>query len=232
MIKKLRIELALARHKNERASKYRVLQAESEVEKYLDLPYTINKDSFIANLSTVSVEKKKLLCIVENKISKLLDKTPDLFQKYNALLSYLYFTFMDEQESNIFSSPHITSPILFNPSDSTATYTLHTEHQSSINYDFRVNMYKRVNPIVVAYNMALIRPNAPHTNTAKYPDKQKIINSLFDYYTKDRTDSNVTSCYKDIDSVVSGINVISDYEMKRFIYLSEPAGSNPNFLTH
>ncbi len=223
MIKKLRIELALASQKDEKVTRYRVLQAESDIEKELDLPYISNKNSFISNLDSVSVEKKKLLYVVENKISRMLDKTPDLFKKYTALWSYLYFTFTDDQESNIFSSPHITSPILFNPSDCISTYTLQlqmNQRNALPSHTTYVNMYKRVNPLVVAHDMALTRPNAPHSNRAVYPDKQKLVNSLFDYYEKS-TAGSVTSAYADVNNPMPGINLISDYEMKRFIYLSE-----------
>ena len=231
MIKKLRIELAL--HRVEKVFKrtprdplfteplYKILQAESEIEKGLDKEYVYNRNSFISKLESVSDERKNLLSIVESKIDKLLDKNPDLFKKYNAVWSYLYFTFTDELESNVFSSPHITSPVLFDPNEDISTYTLFSPNQGRLNHSEYTNTYKRVVLDVAAYNSYPIPANVPHSASKKvYPDKQKFINSLFDYYEKNSS-GNVLSCYKDTPNVISGIKTISDYEMKRFIYLAE-----------
>ncbi|MCI4435783.1 MAG: hypothetical protein JHC33_03085 [Ignisphaera sp.] len=118
--KKVVIELSLY---NRKKKQYVVVQSESQLTEDQINDSIIDHKSFIFYRGNIPFESKKLLSIVYNKVLKAVIKNVSV-ETYNIPLSHVYFCFQAENDEIVFSSPHITSPIIFNPNDTHGTYTL------------------------------------------------------------------------------------------------------------
>lgn len=239
MISNLTIELALSKPPGliERGKDlYRVVQSESSVsQELLDKNVLesamMSTNSFIYKLQFVSLARRKMLRYVELKVLNMIDKNFNKLsdsRMYFIPGSYLYFSFTDEQSVNIFSSPHITSPILFNPNDKESTYTLNTFHRN-MNLSNRIDtlIYKRLTKTVADQDYKQRLMNRARPDAEAHLDRYSISNSLFDYYEKAEYGNDFTSCYADEKSVLSKLFTLSEYETKQFSLISNEK-SNKN----
>ena len=107
MINKLTIELAL-RYRD--CDKYSISSFDYSVTKQeLDIfnNKKDNKSSFLYTLDRVDFETKGMLRLVEYHLLQEIKELENIIQ-YSILNSYSYFSFTDEMDRTIFSSPYIT----------------------------------------------------------------------------------------------------------------------------
>ena len=238
MISNLTIELALSKPPGpieKSKDLYRIIQSEfivSEdlIDKTVLESAMMNIDSFIYKLQYVSLTKRKLLRFVELKLLNMIQKNFNKISDSRIYFipgSYLYFSFTDEQSVNIFSSPHITSPILFNPNDKESTYTLNMFHRNmNLHNCVDTLIYKRLSKTISDQDYKQRLMNRANPAADVYLNKYDISNSLFDYYEKSKYGNDFTSCYADEKSTLSKMFTLSEYEIKRFSFISSEPPSN------
>jgi hypothetical protein len=223
--KKLIIELSLFDRKKEVFS---IVQSNSTLtEEYIN-EMIIDRDSFFSGKSGISFEKKKLLAVVYHKLFKAVINKVSI-EDYVISLSHAYFCFLNENDEMIFSSPHITSPIIFNPNDTCGTYTLIPSGWGPRGKNNYSNICKRKNAKIAVFDYEQADPYG-NGDVARYvittAPKQNItvhdiVNSLFDYYiTETRQDNAMSSYYKDV-SANYDICFISQFELQKFRYIND-----------
>ena len=232
--KKVVIELSLYSKKKKQ---YVVIQSESQLTEDQIHESIIDPRSFIFYRSNIPFESKKLLSIVYNKVLKAVLKGVSV-EDYNIPLSHVYFCFQAENDEIVFSTPHITSPMIFNPNDTHGTYTLDQYKRAET-----TKLSKRLESKVAVYEYNTsghphLTPNAPGVLgrmnfDASVKDKidcHDITNSLFDYYAVNDTprprgsnSSGQQSIYADKPESIGsfGLDVISSFELRDFRYITD-----------
>lgn len=174
----------------------------------------IETKSFFRFKNYISQENKNLLAVVYNKaFDGLMNRIsiPD----YDITKSHLYFAYLSDKDETLFSAPHITSPIIFNPNDTTGTYTLDQTKRAEFS-----SFNKRLanNIATYEYNKALTKADIIpiYQNISMYD----IVNSLFDYYTLNGY--NYISWYSNErnQELRIGLNPISSFEIRNFLYIN------------
>jgi len=234
MINSLTIELALSRPPGlieKGKDVYKVVQTTFPVNDLdidrIVLGNRVNEQSFLYKLQHVSNYRLKLLRYIEEKVLNMIEKNFAKFTNNRAYFipgSYLYFSFIDEQSVNVFSSPHITSPIIFNPNDNIGTYTLNIAiRNNNLTCSKDTLIYKRLSKKAANLDYKQVLRNRAIPDREDYLNNYDISNSLFDYYEKSENGNDYTSCYTDEKPPLykSKITIISDYELKKFYYLSD-----------
>lgn len=79
---------------------------------------------FINQLTDITDANYSMLNYVCQAIYNRWQEFPYMFAKYSLCKSYGYFAFTDENGKTVFSSPHETSPVLFDPNEEDSNYTL------------------------------------------------------------------------------------------------------------
>jgi len=250
MIKSLNIELAFKKSNNFKGilraqpykkspvythDKYDVIQLQytfdEEHEIYSDKLTSFYKEympTFIKN-KNINNKKQHLLETVSYFIAKYFTDTSFDYTKYCISDSYAYFCFSDENDKLVFSAPHITSPILFNPNDIKNKYSLvnHSQSKPFIGYPGNnfTNIHKRTNLFILKYEDTMIELFEAEKRNKVF-DMKAIISSLIDYYENKASYSSKTfelkSIYEDQKptSGLPDILVFSSYELKTFTYES------------
>jgi hypothetical protein len=221
--KKVVIELSLY---DKKKKQYIVVQSESQLTEDQIQESIIDPRSFIFYRGTIPFESKKLLSVVYNKVLKAVIKSVSV-EDYNIPLSHVYFCFQAENDEIVFSSPHITSPIIFNPNDTHGTYTLDQYRRAQA-----TKLSKRLESKVAVYEYN--SSDQPNDYTAKGRAEVKhkidchdITNSLFDYFTvndairpRGSNSSGIQSIYADKPELF-GLAVISSFELRDFRYITD-----------
>ena len=261
MINKLYIELALCstninlnrkilpRHKRSSRgiyageAKYQTGAVYDLINKTYD-PYEVSDiplahDSFINDLK-ISEEKKDQLLLASNAIYMILTDDLRSLNEYCFSQSYAYFSFVDEEERTVFSSPYMTSSLLFNPNEEESTYCM-VSAKSYPNWDHCVHpMSSELANIFKKNDLRVLNEETKIADTASLGkqsnwSKQAIINSLLNYYENNRYGpdnlANLKSVYEETPTtgaMLGNIFSISTYELKGFSYVS-PGHSEIHF---
>ena len=221
--KRLVIELALF---DKRKRTYGVVQANSILTEEQICESIINPECFFFGASDISFERKKLLSVVHNKLMNAVLKQSIGVKNYNLSLSYVYFCFQTENEEIVFSTPHTTSSIIFNPNDLHGTYTLdHNRHGKHI------NLVKRTPSRVAVFDYENGNDMLPERFVDKTVSGQdiscyEIVNSLFDYHImkesiKTGYQGKTVSIYADKPVTNCDISIISTFELRNFRYIND-----------
>lgn len=187
----------------------------------------IDRSSFFFGLDGISFEKKKLLAVVYHKLFKAIINKVSI-EDYVISLSHAYFCFLTDNDEIVFSSPHITSSIIFNPNDTHGTYTLLLPSYLSFNKTKYSNICKRNAAKLAVFDYEDSDPygmgNAltQHTEIKQSITVHDIVNSLFDYYITEETrrDNAMSSYYKDTRNNYD-LSVISQFELQKFRYIND-----------
>lgn len=202
---------------------YNVVTLQRDISMLPELDFHIEPGMFF---SKIKGENKRLLNAVSHVIKTYIEtENKDITSgKYDISGSFAYFAFLGEHDTVIFSSPHITSPVMFNPNDPDSSYELipcPTFLPVAITSSWE--LLKRVNTDIISYESL----NWSTLITSKrQPDEvyttKNVINSLLDYYENRATKSSLSvelkSIYEDRNEhvVFPEIATISTYELKRF----------------
>jgi hypothetical protein len=225
MIKSLTIELAFKRlvakpkvmprppKRNEPG--YDVYELHYDMDDCLAIPGFHTPTSFMKKLN-IDKEKKEMLQIVNYLLTKFLTKEPFINMTYVISDSYGYFCFTDEKDKMIFATPHITSPVLFNPNEEESLYKL--GYCGVLVYNRarkeRESLLKHIDEHVLRVENTF--------NTGNY-SVQQIINSLIDYRKNKATSTSLItelgSIYEDVlPGTMPNIVSASTYEFRAFNY--------------
>ena len=220
--KHLVIELALF---NKKKKAYDIVQANSVVTEEQICESIISPECFFFGASDISFERKKLLSVVYNKVVKAILKQDISVKNYSMSLSYVYFCFQTENEEIVFSTPHTTSSIIFNPNDLHGTYTL--DHNRPGRH---INLVKRIPSRVAVFDYE----NGTDIMTKRFVDNTilgqvscwEIVNSLFDYYNmyesiKVGYQGQTRSVYADKTETTCDISIISTFQTRNFRYIND-----------
>lgn len=228
MINKLTIELAL-RYRD--CDKYSISSFDYSVTKQeLDIfnNKKDNKSSFLYTLDRVDFETKGMLRLVEYHLLQEIKELENIIQ-YSILNSYSYFSFTDEMDRTIFSSPYITSPILFDPNENQGSYKLYDD-TGWIEIDLKKSkVSKQTNINIARYDInnqleCLIRKQPPPSEPIF--SIQDIVNSLFNYYTK--TSNGMKSVYQpESDNLIDFDIYTTSQRITRYFYYN-PIDENNN----
>lgn len=180
---------------------------------------------FIRTLK-VSEDKKELLWMVCNYLVAYLQTDNYKNMTYNISESYLYFCFSDENDKMMFATPHITSPLLFDPNDEEVLYRV--GHCNTLRYGrakaVEQTLLKRLDMNILQIEER--RPVRGIERQAVNYTMSGIVNSLFNYYENKATQTShsveLGSIYEDkkeTGAILPGISSISTYEMRAFNYV-------------
>ena len=234
MIKYLNLELAIARREyknkstiNNTSTFYEIVTKRIEVEDFnINIQYLTNS-AFIHAL-TLTEEKRRLLSIVYSALSETIE---DILPISGSIyFSYAYFSFVDENEAIVFSSPYQTSPVIFNPNDIDGNYKVVASRKQfnqliwPDNIKSSSNNLRRILKHVCLdiANAELGIPLPPDTkvNTPVVYTVSNIVNSLFNYFynsANSQTVSNIKSVYEEPTNMPS-IRSMSTYNLTQFVY--------------
>lgn len=183
------------------------------------------QDSFFETLD-ISSERKDLLRWVAWYLCEYFSSKGFTEKAYDISESYAYFALTDEQEKTTYSTPHITSPVLFDPNDRDGTYELgmyqHDIKGPSFFPRFRkINLIKRVDLNILQHEEARRRVQPVPTPRFNYKPVS-IINSLLNYYenTANANQVKLKSIYEEASATVflPSIFSLSSYELRSFLY--------------
>lgn len=245
IIKRLYIELALCKVRNTCPPRpparlgrttYEIVTKTYDLEN-LTFSKTQNPIAFYRDLNILE-DKKHLLHIVSTLLSELVEDVVNL-RECSIANSYAYFAFTDEQEQTVFSSPYVTSSLLFNPNETRSTYALCDTRRIATKFNKRLkekfpfspvdsNVFKKTHKALLhleelqCNNVISVGDNV--IDSIKRPI---IVNSLFDYYENNNPNGdimNLKSVYeesKTSGALLPDISSISTYELKVFSYIPE-----------
>jgi hypothetical protein len=202
-------------------TKYDVFELHYDMDDYQAIPGFYTSSSFTSGLN-ISSDKRELLQTVNYLLMKFLTSEQFINLTYIISDSYGYFCFTDENDKMIFATPHITSPLLFNPNDEEKLYelgfcgTLMYPQRKAI----RQGLLKHIDDAVLR-----VEEGGNKLQPLEYTPQQ-IINSLLDYReNKAQTSSNIIqlgSIYeekKDTGAILPSISGVSTYEFRAFNYV-------------
>jgi hypothetical protein len=215
-VSKLVLELSLFDKKH---TEYKLIQSITDIMQE-DIDNTVMRpQSFFAGNTGISMPEKKMLNVVFNKLLKTAGGGLISKEKYAISISHAYFCFQNENEEIIFSSPHITSPYIFNPNDNNQTYCLapHFKRIRLKDINTEPSVLKRNSANIIIHDEGLAEISVSSVD---------IVNSLFNYYKpgirsalrKASSFTNIVSFYEP-DRSEYGISAVSEFELKPFVYI-------------
>jgi hypothetical protein len=183
------------------------------------------------NTLNVNKDKKELLWLVADHLFYYL--CSEEYSKLPAQIiseSYLYFCFSDYNDEMIFATPHMTSPVLFNPNEPGLLYEL---GNCGTLRDNRAKTVERELLKKVDMNVLQMEVKEPLKKTLEEQvvayTMVGIVNSLFNYYeNKAPKNSHIVelgSIYEDkkeTGAILPSISSISTYEFRAFNYVGGP----------
>ncbi len=244
-IKRLYIELALCKSAYNtcdprpparlKRMQYEIVTRVHDIEN-LTFSSNQNPTAFYRDLN-IPEDRKHLLHIVSILLSELVEEVVNL-KSCSISNSYVYFAFTDEQEQTVFSSPYVTSSLLFNPNENYSTYALTDarripkfgRHKKKFPFaPITSNVFKKTDKALLHLEELqgnnILSVDESVINSIK---RTIIVNSLFDYYENSNSTldniTNLKSVYEEAKTsgaLLPDIRSISTYELKVFSYLPD-----------